>query len=86
MIKVNIHEAKANLSKYMQAAERGERVVLCRRNVPVVELTLVTKQAAKRRVGTAKGMGHVPPEFFDPLPEELLELYEGEGENEDVTS
>ena len=32
MIKVNIAEAKAGLSRIVDAALRGERVVLCRRN------------------------------------------------------
>ena len=30
MIKVNIHEAKAKLSEYLEAASRGERVVICK--------------------------------------------------------
>ncbi|MBP7710935.1 MAG: type II toxin-antitoxin system Phd/YefM family antitoxin [Gammaproteobacteria bacterium] len=36
MITVNIHEAKAKLSECVAALERGEAVLLARRNVPVV--------------------------------------------------
>ena len=35
MIIVNLHEAKAKLSEYAAAVERGEAVLLARRNVPV---------------------------------------------------
>jgi prevent-host-death family protein len=83
MIKVNIHEAKANLSKYMDAAERGERVVLCRRNEPIVELTPLKKMPRKRPIGLAKGMGLVPPEFFDPLPEDIQAYFEGKANDYD---
>ena len=33
MIRINIAEAKARLSRYLENVERGETVVLCRRNV-----------------------------------------------------
>jgi prevent-host-death family protein len=82
MIKVNIHEAKANLSKYMQAAERGERVVLCRRNVPVVELTPIKKKPKKRIIGLAKGEISINPEFYDPLPDDLQKYFEGKGDDD----
>lgn len=38
MIQVNIHEAKANLSKYIQKACRGQEVFISNRNIPVIEL------------------------------------------------
>jgi antitoxin (DNA-binding transcriptional repressor) of toxin-antitoxin stability system len=38
MIKVNMHEAKTHLSRYAQMVKRGERVILCERNVPFAEI------------------------------------------------
>lgn len=38
MIRLNIHEAKTHLSRYLPEIERGETVVLCRRNVPIAEI------------------------------------------------
>lgn len=35
---VNIAEFKDNLSKYLEAVEGGDEVVICRRNVPVARL------------------------------------------------
>lgn len=81
MITVNVHEVKAHLSEYLARVEAGETVTICRRNTPVAELRPVRKPAAKPRpIGLAKGMGHVPPSFFEPLHDELLDLFEGKGE------
>jgi prevent-host-death family protein len=82
MIRVNVHEVKAHLSEYLARVEAGETVTICRRNTPVAELRPVKKPATKPRpIGLAEGMGHVPPSFFEPLDEELLDLFEGKGDS-----
>jgi hypothetical protein len=48
----------------------------------VARLTpLSAEEVPKRRrpIGLAKGMGQVPPEFFEPLDDDLLDLFEGKG-------
>ena len=35
MIRVNTHEAKMHLSRYLDRVMAGETVVICRRNVPI---------------------------------------------------
>lgn len=35
---VNVHEAKAHLSKYLARVEAGETVIIARRNKPVARL------------------------------------------------
>lgn len=80
MIRVNIAEIKANLSRYLEQVEKGEIVVLCRRNVPVAEIRPVRKPPAKPRpVGIDRGMT-VPPSFFEPLPDVLLDAFDGRDE------
>lgn len=37
-IKVNIHEAKTQFSKYLKKAENGQTIIVCRRNVPIAEI------------------------------------------------
>lgn len=78
MVKANVHEAKARLSELLERVEKGETVVICRRNVPVAELrALPGPRKARRRLGTARGF-RVPDAFFEPLPEELVASFEGE--------
>jgi antitoxin (DNA-binding transcriptional repressor) of toxin-antitoxin stability system len=70
---VNIYEAKAKLSEYLDAVASGERVLICKRNQPVAELRAVPGIRAERRpVGKALGRVQVPPSFFEPLPDELV--------------
>ena len=79
MIKLNIHEAKTHLSRYLKDLEAGETIMLCRHNVPIAEIRPLPQQRkTPRPLGTAKGKVQVPPEFFEPLPEELLRAFEGQ--------
>lgn len=77
MKKVNVHEAKATLSALLDEVEGGEEIVICRRNVPVAELRALPAARRKRRpIGLIKGF-RVPPAFFEPLPEEVVNSFEG---------
>jgi antitoxin (DNA-binding transcriptional repressor) of toxin-antitoxin stability system len=76
---VNIYEAKAKLSEYLDAAARGERVLICKRNQPVAELRAIPgARTSLRPVGKAAGRLQVPPAFFDALPHDLVSVFSGE--------
>ncbi len=78
MIRINIAEAKAHFSRYIESVERGETVTVCRRNVPVAEIrALPQPRRDMRPVGIDRGM-EVPADFFEPLPDDLLAAFEGE--------
>ena len=82
MLKVNIADAKAHFSRYVDCVEKGETIVLCRRNVPVAEIRpLPRTPASLRPVGIDRGMT-LPPTFFEPLPEDTLRAFEGDGGSE----
>ena len=79
MLKVNIHEAKANLSKYIAAAGRGEAVVICHRNVPVAELRALPRlRKEPRPIGLHRGKFKLPRSFFEPLPAEIEAAFRDE--------
>ena len=75
MFVVTIHEAKANLSKLVEQAERGEDVVISRGKQPVVRLVPIVKAPAKRQLGLLEGKYTIPDDFFDPLTPEELEAW-----------
>lgn len=80
MIRLNIHEAKTHLSAYLARVEAGETILLCKRNVPIAEIRpLPQKRKEPRPIGLAKGTFDVPDSFYEPLPEALLDLFEGKG-------
>jgi antitoxin (DNA-binding transcriptional repressor) of toxin-antitoxin stability system len=79
MIRLNIHEAKTHLSKYLAKLEKGETIILCRRNQPIAEIRPISPKRKKPRpIGLDVGKFQVPPEFFEPLPDELLAYFNGE--------
>lgn len=86
MMRLNISDAKAHLSKYLERVERGETIVLCRRNLPIAEIRPLARETCTLRpIGTAPDL-RVPPEFFDPLPEDILRTFEGGRSEEDNES
>ena len=79
MIKLNIHEAKTHLSRYLELLEQGETIILCKRNTPIAEIRPIAKpRREKRPIGLAKGKWKVTKKFFQPLPPELMKSFRGE--------
>jgi antitoxin (DNA-binding transcriptional repressor) of toxin-antitoxin stability system len=82
MVKATIFEAKTNLSALVRKAQSGETVILTsgRERTPVARLEAVAT-VEKKRLGVRLTQGFVLPDsFFDPLPEDELRLWDGEGE------
>ena len=73
---VNVHEAKAQLSRLLAQAEAGEDVVIARRGEPVARL-VACKPKGKRRFGAMKGKIVVGDSILEPLSEAELALWEG---------
>jgi len=76
MIKLEIGEAQADLSRYLDKLNPGDVILLCRNDVPVAEMRLVQPRT-ERPFGLAKGEFVVPDEFFEPLPDDLLDAFNG---------
>ena len=76
---VNIADAKARLSEYLELASDGQDVVICRHNRPVAKLVAVgpttQAQTKPRPVGGAAGTFEVPDSFFDPLPAAIEAMF-----------
>ena len=76
MIKVNIYEVKAHFSEYLSKIEKGECVVVCKRNIPIAEIRPIHLKPKKPRpIGLAKGSFEILPSFFEPLPDEIIESF-----------
>ena len=77
MLIVNVHQAKTQLSRLLARVEGGEEVVIARRGEPVARL-VACKPRSRRQPDVLKGKLILPDNFFDPLPEEELEAWEGQ--------
>jgi len=78
MIRLNIHEAKTHLSEYLAKLQKDETIILCKRNVPIAEIRPIkAAPRGKRPLGLAKGKVTIHKSFFDALPDELLDAFDG---------
>lgn len=78
MVRLNVHEAKTHLSRYLDRVEQGETIILCRHNRAIAEIRPLLNAEPKPRVfGLDKGKVVVPPEFFEPLDKETLDYFSG---------
>jgi antitoxin (DNA-binding transcriptional repressor) of toxin-antitoxin stability system len=86
MIRVNVHEAKTNLSKLLKKVEEGETVLICNRNVVVAELRAPydAKHTVKRPApGLLKSMViYEAPGVWDPMSDEEIAEMEKEIEED----
>ena len=77
---LNIHEAKTHLSKHIAGLKAGDRIIVCRRNRPVAEIRPLDSPVDEPRpIGLGRGLAEVPDSFFDPLPDDILDDFEGVG-------
>ena len=76
MIIVNVHRAKTHLSKLLAQVEAGEDIVIARRGDPVARL-VGCKPRSRRQPDVLKGNAVIADSFFDPLPAEELDAWEG---------
>jgi prevent-host-death family protein len=83
-----VHQAKTNLSRLIADALAGEEVIVARGSKPAVRLVPVEPAAKAKRVGgwlahtIPPGKDPLEDGFWDPLPDDLLALWNGEVEEE----
>jgi len=76
-MQVSVANAKNKLPELIKAVEDGEKVTICRRGVPVVDLVRTQKSARKKRsLGTLKGKIQIlDPDWWKPMTDEEAENF-----------
>lgn len=72
MTKVNIHEAKTQLSKLIELAKSGEEVIIAKNGEPQARLTAIVSEG-KDWFGMDAGKAWISDDF-DELPEDILQM------------
>jgi prevent-host-death family protein len=75
MLTATIHQAKTNLSKLLEQAERGEEVLIARGNKVIAKLVPIAATPRRRRLNVLQGKMKVGRKFFEPLPPEELDAW-----------
>ena len=81
MSTVNMHEAKSNLSRLVEAVESGAEaeIIIARNGKPAARLVPILPNVPAQtgqRIGIAKGL-FVVPDSIDDDNEEIRKLFEG---------
>ena len=82
-MQVNICEAKTRLSELVMRAHQGQTVVIAKHGVPMAKLVPLDAPPTKRKIvyGLMKGEFEISADFDAPLPDDLLALFEGGGDD-----
>ena len=85
-MQVNMHEAKAQLSKLAKLAWQGEEVIIAKSGKPFLKLVpyepdTATEKTERRQLGVWKGRIWMAPDF-DETDEEIIEAFEGKWSND----
>lgn len=74
MRQVNVHEAKTELSRLLEAVEGGERVIIARAGQPVAVLVPWRAAVKRRKLGQFAGQAKIHDDF-DELPDDIAEAF-----------
>ena len=79
MRSVNIHEAKTQLSRLVEAAARGESFIIAKAGKPMVKVVAIEapEAGARRRLGFLEGAFSVPEDFDRMGAAEVEALFGG---------
>ena len=75
-MKVNMHEAKSQLSRLGRLAWEGEEVVIAKAGEPYLRLEPYRRSRGKRTLGAFKGQIQIAPDF-DETPQEIIDAFYG---------
>ena len=74
---VNIHQAKTNFSKLIDAVQHGEEIIIAKAGKPAAKLVPITEIKHKRKPGALKDKIKITKDFNAPLPDDILDGFEG---------
>ncbi|WP_434524761.1 type II toxin-antitoxin system Phd/YefM family antitoxin [Photorhabdus asymbiotica] len=78
MEKINIYDAKTNLSRIIQEVVRtGEPIVIAKNGHALVKVIAYREDKPKRKLGFLKGKGSVPANFDEMNSTEIIDMFEG---------
>jgi len=77
---VDIHEAKTQLSRLVDAAAKGEPFIIAKAGKPLVKVVPIDAPAAPRRFDFMKGQFTVPDDFDTMDQEEIERMFYGDDE------
>ena len=78
MLTISADEMQKDLTRYLRLVKTGETLVITQANKPVAEIKPVVQAThGPRPFGLCAGEFTVPDDFDAPLPDDILDAFEG---------
>jgi len=74
-MQVNLYDAKTHLSELVDAASKGEEVVIAKAGKPMAKLVALESRRPIR-YGLMKGQITIAADFDAPLPDDVIDSFE----------
>lgn len=75
---INIHDAKTQFSKLVEAVSQGDEIVIARAGKPAARLVPIKDKKIVRQPGALKGKLQIVDDFDAPLPSDIQSAFEGD--------
>ena len=75
-MKVNMHEAKSQLSRLGRLAWEGEEIVIAKSGEPYLRLEPYRERKTKRKLGVLKGQIRIASDFDETPPDVIHSFYD----------
>jgi prevent-host-death family protein len=75
----NVHHAKTHLSRLLERVQDGEEIVIGKAGKSIAKIVPFKPVAEPRKPGFWKGKVKISKNFDDPLPDEIMKAFYGEG-------
>ena len=77
MPKINIHQAKTHLSRYVDEAAQGKEIIIAKAGKPVARIVPLVAAKSARKLGLLDKRARIPDNFNEPLAAEVLANFFG---------
>jgi antitoxin (DNA-binding transcriptional repressor) of toxin-antitoxin stability system len=74
---IDVTAAQHQLPDLLEAAGRGEEVVIAQDGKPIAQLVAIRSSTPVRKFGTMKGKIWIADDFDSPLPDDIQAAFEG---------
>ncbi len=80
MTSITLDDIRRDLAAWFRRVREGETLVVIEADEPLAEIRpIARREAGLRPFGLCAGEFTVPDDFDEPLPEEVLQQFEGRG-------
>lgn len=76
-MQINLYEAKTRLSELVESASQGKTVTIGKAGRPLARLGPIEPPRTPLRLGLMKGSIRIGKDFDAPLPDHMLDAFEG---------